>query len=70
MGIERLLDFLEAFHPYLLVGMEVFQHFPRKEVFLKCHHIRIRLVVQYGIHKRAHPGRRLQYPVGAYPAIV
>ncbi len=46
--------------------MQVFQYLARHQVFLESHDVRVRLVVQHGIHECAHARRRLQHPVGAY----
>ena len=63
---ERLLYLLESLHPYLLVGMQVFQYLARHQVFLESHDVGVRLVFQHGIHECAHASRWLQHAVGTY----
>ena len=61
---ERLFYLLEALYPYFLSGMQVLQYLARHQVFLKSHDVRVRSVLQHGVHECTDTCRRLQHPVG------
>ena len=67
---ERLLYLLEALRAYLLLRVQVSEHLARQQVFLKCHHLRLRIVRQYRADECAHTRRRLQYQPWAHLAVV
>ena len=67
---KRLFYFLEPLRAYLLLRVQVSEQLARQQVFLKCHHLRLRIVRQYRADERAHTRRRLQHQLWAYFAVV
>ena len=67
---KRLFYFLEALRAYLLLRVQVSEHLARQQVFLKCHHLRLRIVRQYRADECAHTRRRLQHQPWAYLVVV
>ena len=67
---ERLLYLLEALRAYLLLRVQVSEHPARQQVFLECHHLRLRVVRQHRADERAHAGRRLQHQPWAHLAVM
>ena len=67
---KRLFYFLETLRAYLLLRVQAAQQLACQQVFLKCHHLRLRIVRQYRADERAHTRRRLQHQPWAYLAVV
>ena len=67
---KRLFYFLETLRAYLLLRIQAAQQLARQQVFLKCHHLRLRIVRQYRTDERAHTRRRLQHQPWAHLAVV
>ena len=67
---KRLFYFLETLRAYLLLRVQAAQQLARQQVFLKCHHLRLRIVRQYRADECAHTRRWLQHQLWAYFAVV
>ena len=53
--VERFFYFFKSRHPYLVFRVEVREKPACQQVFLKCHHVRLRRVFLDGRYERTHP---------------